>query len=363
MMLRKWRFLFLISLLCYTTDGHSSSSTIHELQESQLLRQVVRVAAKVVYDHSAIQRVEVLKVDQPNKGTVLLKDQLERFFHSTTGRSLDTHYSSFGVGGVKGCVYTVDDEELRKKVFVAFPGTQSAIEWSKNFFGITSFKHNVQQSYYDDIETLFSSTNEFSFPNTLKRHMASRGEAVDARNEYEYYFVGHSRGGGLAFLAAKRFNQEKETLLGREGGKIKVVTFCAPRLTNAHKEQFLWVEALGFCNIVHFTSASDIAPQFPFRFVENYGVKVPLKSFWSAKKSHEIPNEEEMNFAIQNFNLAQEVGWMTPIRRLFTAEVKSVLWGLGGVYLMYSMTKYGCRERVLEVLNAIHETSSGWGKK
>ncbi len=89
---------------------------------------------------------------QPNNGTALLKGQ--HFFHNEAGQSVNAHYSSFSVGGIKGCVYTVDDDRLRKKVFVAFPGTQSTIEWSKNFFGISSFKHNLQQSYYDDIETL-----------------------------------------------------------------------------------------------------------------------------------------------------------------------------------------------------------------
>lgn len=358
-MLKKWQTLFLAVSLCYAADA--GGSVIHELQDSHLIRQVVRVAAKVVYDHSAIQRAEIQKIDQPNKGTVLSKDQLERFFHNATGNSLDTYYSSFNVGGVKGCVYTIDDDSLRKKVFIAFSGTQSTIEWSKNFFGISSFKHNVQESYYDDIETIFSSTSEFSFFNTLRRHIEKRkeNEWIISGNECEYYFVGHSRGGGLAFLAAKRFNQERGEFLGTEDKeKVKVVTFGAPKLTNAHKEQFLWVEELGFCNIVHFISPSDIAPQFPFQFVENYGVKVPLQSFWTATKSHEIPNEEEINIAVRNFNLAQEIGWMAPVSRLFTAEIKPILWGFGGICLMYTLSKYDCKERFLEILNIIHEASS-----
>lgn len=357
MMIRKWFLFFLMGTLCHAADGRSS--VIYEIQEGRLLRHVARVAAKIVYDHSSLQLEAVQKVHQPNAGTVLSKNQLETFFHNEAGQAINAHYSSFCVGGIKGCVYTVDENKLRKKIFVAFPGTQSAIEWSKNFFGITSFKHNVQQSYYDDIEILFSSTSEFAFFNVLRKHIANEGKSTERDEKtYEYYFVGHSRGGGLASLAAKRFSQEGREFIGDEKGRVKIITFCAPRIANAHKEQFLWVESLNFSNIVHFISPSDIAPQFPFRFVENYGVKIPLRSSWSAKKSHEIPTEEEMDLAVQNFSLAQDIGWMDPLRNFFILDTKSILWGLGGIYLMYSASKYANREVILEALNWIHKAST-----
>lgn len=340
-----------VHLLIILTFPVFANAGIRELQSRPIMRSVVGIVARMSYPDSAEVHREVRPFrKEPTQGTVLKSEQLDLYFHDEERKALLGFKNTFEtMSGVKGCIYSVNCEELSKKIFIAFPGTQSLLEWAKNFFGIEHFQNNVQSSYWKDVQSLRLSTREGTFWETLYRHInfinsgyevQSEGGHPENLTEYEYYFIGHSRGGGLAFLSGKLF---KESFSVEGSPSVKIVTFNSPKLTNAHLEQLRFVEALGFSNIIHFARPWDIAPTFPFRFVENYGVKVPLtaNSFWFIRHSHRIPDEEEIDQAIISYNTATEIGWRYPLRQVFTMEPKALLWGIGGAGMMCFFLKSG----------------------
>ena len=278
--------------------------------------------------------------NQLSNGASLSKFQTSEYFHNVGLRALPGYYNAFeSVGGVKGCVYSIDEEAFSKKIFVVFPGTQTLLEWAKNFFSITpSIVNNIQKSYHDDVNTLFAyDPGKGPFFEALHRQInaaESRYETLNSASrpenfgKYEYYFIGHSRGGGLSFLAARQFKEQFASIA------VNAVTFCAPKIANAHVEQLKFVQTLGFDNIVHFARPYDVAPSFPFRFVENYGVRIPLREtlFLFLRRSHQVPDKEELDTALAQFNGAQPAGWSDPIRQLLKIEPKPILWWIGGVY-------------------------------
>lgn len=325
-----------------------ASSAVQEILEKPLIRQIARVVARSVYDSTGIQVTRDVRrgyPGQPSDATVLESWQLEQFFNDGT-RSLEVNYNSFEVERVKGHLFTIRHPDLRGKIFIGFPGSQDGTAWNKNLRFISPVE-NVQGSYKKDIHNVFRTSHEMSLPQALDRHIrfVDEQEEIEIPNygQHEYYFIGHSRGGGLALLAAERFKQMNNAF---EEGRIKVVTFSAPRLSNAFDTQRRFVRDLGFENIIHFVRPFDVGPLFPFKFVENYGVKIPLvqsQTFFNVFGSHRMPGRLEVDKSIEELVLAKRVGWFSPLRSLFfPIEPKPLLWGIGGLCL-------GCVVGVLAV--------------
>lgn len=356
-------FYAITALLLEPCQG-TVKTVIHDIQGNKMVRSAIGVAVRRSYQdvksvHSDVRPLQ----EQPEKGTALMDNLLNQYFHDESSRACTGYRNSFEVpGGLRGCIYSIDTDALGKKIFVVFPGTQTTIEWAKNFFGVVHFENNVQKSYHDDTEALCSQSGAYPFLDALYKHANAKNSGYRDLNsantpenlgDYEYYFSGHSRGGGLALLAAKMFKEDQEVGLPRD--HVKVVTFCSPKLTNAHVEQMQFVETLGFENMVHFVRTSDVAPHFPFRFVDNYGVRIPLvsTSFWNVKQAHRIPDEEEIEKSVNSFNLAQGIGWWDPLKTLFTLEPKALLWGIGGAYITLFLIKKLPPQLVIDLRNHI----------
>lgn len=338
--------ILLVSYMCGTQVF--GQSAIQEIR-NPLIRHTIRVVASAVYDSTGISVEREVRrgyPGQPSASTILEPQQLEKFFNDGE-RSLGVNYNSFEAGKVKGHLFSVNHKQLNNKIFIGFPGSQDGTAWNKNLFRIAPAE-NIQGAYRRDIDSIFEE-NEMSFPRALERHIRALqqnslqsstvavshdpradGEPIDY-SQYEYYFVGHSRGGGLALLAAEKFKEQIDRF---ELGKIKVFTFSSPRLSNAFNRQLDFVRNLGFENIVHFIRPFDVGPLFPFRFVENYGVKVPLirsRVFLNLLGSHTMPDSREIDDSIKELTVAKNVGWVDPVLSLFfPIEPKSLIWGICG---------------------------------
>lgn len=362
------KFIFLVIL----TPLAFGSSVIHEIQRNSLVRSAIAVAMRASYRDTKTIHKAVRLLNTPQVGTALEDGKLGDYFHDAATGVLTGYVNSFETaGGVKGCIYSIDHEELRQKIFIAFPGTRTSFEWFKNLFEIASFKNNIQKSYDEDITVLYEDNRSESFLRALYQHINFKNSSyhdLDRREDmsdldtgvipknliaYEYYFTGHSRGGGLALLAGRRFKERFER------ATVKVATFCSPKLTNAHVEQLRFVEILGFQNIAHFIRPTDIVPHFPFRYVTNYGINIPLVfnipwylryiPLYGAKRSHHPPSEEEVDLSVRKFNQAQSIGLIDPFFKFFSLEPKPLLWAVGSAASVFFFIE-PLREKLLEII-------------
>jgi len=70
--------------------------------------------------------------------------------------------------------------------------------------------------------------------------------------------------------------------------------------------------------------------------------------FWSVINSHRIPNQEELESSVDQYNRAQGIGWLYPVRYMFTLEPKPLLWGACGVFLSIYFIKNGFGSHIFE---------------
>lgn len=318
-------------------------SAIEEIQENGLISKVIHRAANIVYDDTEEalkqpddkQQLKKSKHPRPNQAD---KGHRLKFFHNNNA-ALYTEQSFFTVKDkhnthVEGYIYNVDDVKLKGKIFITFRGSKTPYHWFKNLFEIVDFKRNIQKSYYEDIELLLekdNSNNNYEknpFITTLKLHISSD-------KSYEYYFIGHSHGGTLAFLAAHSFKLNtdlKRIFKINNPNQIKVITFSAPKLINSQDMQSTIINNLGFDNIVHFINPYDIAPEFPFGFINNPGKTISFNSGFFPPKSHSIKNERVIRDAIDEFNEVRDLDWKKPFIELITPNFKNIIWGIGAIY-------------------------------
>ena len=364
--MQKWIYISLMmitSLGVTSTSGYCAAaaaepehppvqrrSLCKEIQDILPLRSTLRVATRRCYEDVKNTNTKVQDLDAAVKlPKKLLTSEYEDYFHHDNGDLIPGYRNAFSAG-MRGCIYSVKEAPLQDKIFIAFPGTQSMVEWAFNFWGIAPTVHNTQESYHTNIEDVYAHEDDNSFRRALNVHLnakrteyRSHDDAQQVRNleQYTYYFTGHSRGGGLAFLAAKKFKE----VFGLPVGHVKVATFCTPRLMNARVKQSELIEALGYDNMVHFIRPSDIAPKFPFAFVENPGVHILLErdsfirhAYRYLIHAHRIPDEGELNRSITQYNEAKDVEWLYPLRHLFTVEPKPLIW-VACVLLFPHLTK------------------------
>lgn len=291
----------------------------------------IRLVVKHVYDNGGIQVEQEPRIWHQRgrdgsiiRNSVVSDEDLETCF-AVDRYCVETFYNSFEVHGIKGHIFSVRHDHLSNKIFIGFPGTQDSFAWFKNLFRVDCYD-NIQRSYVEDVGAIFQD-GLMSLPQALERHMVMRQrEGIGRDLPPEYFFVGHSRGGSLALLAAERFKRDHLE------APVKVFTFSAPKLSNAFARQVDLLQMLGFWNVVHFSRPLDIAPYFPFPFLKNFGVKVPLvKAHISPLGSHSIPSKKEFDESVAALQSAKALSLSASLKSLiFPLEVKSVVWiGIG----------------------------------
>jgi pimeloyl-ACP methyl ester carboxylesterase len=211
---------------------------------------------------------------------------------------------------------------LRDKIFIGFPGTERGFQWFQNIFRVGNL--NGQLSYDENIRTLFNEKGDLGFIEAINKHIKFRKSQGYTINN-DFYFIGHSRGGGLSLVAARKFREEIQRGLFREflqdgDVRIKIVTFCAPKVYSFLPMHHQCIKEFGFENIVHFSNKAipipfpsislfeveDPAPQFPFYWPKNLGINVPVTVIGMPHVVHNIPSTTDINSAIRLYNSPSE---------------------------------------------------------
>lgn len=305
---------------------------------NKTLRQATRVAAKLVYDHTKVDKLpspwtQIQTAYHPiGKRVTLGTDKFTSSYHEI----VDAFASGFDQG-LSGCVYSLKHSDMRRAIIVAFPGSSTIVDWAKNVVANDSPMQNIQEYVWKDTNLLWKS----DYQNILKTHIRSHREKISGDDDLDVYFVGHSRGGANAIVAGQLFQNiyvhYKKSIFGNIRS-INVISYCSPRISNVDGGIFNNSKV----NFINFVCPGDIVTYLPYNWTLNPGKIIPFrqKNYGvNLYHNHQLPTREEMENAVDAYPAARNpypdstAAWRLALHTYNTVKIGSFAYGVGSKVL------------------------------